>query len=659
MKRTLLSLALLSFGLSSATAKPTHPKWPPKDYALHYGSWDDAAVQRAHLFDLVVAHPGDDFDNLNRSLIQRIKAGRDGQPGTGDDVVVLAYVTVGEDDKPPAGPPVVPAPAGPMTYANKTLKPTKAGYPTRYLDQVAYTFEKNGERKYGENGKPVSAKGQDGVPDENGVWGSYYVNAGDKEWQQMVLAKMRKLQDDYGVDGFFLDTLDTASPWGNYSYTQPQMAGMLKLIRSSFPDRFILGNRGMFLLDTHKDAFLSSLDGMLYESMFAIWDWGANRGIISPWVRGDYDYLKSPVLPASRQPGGFHLFYVNYLNPTQPNFYPLMHSVEDLVGRAGISNYVSDPLLQQLQPPISEIFPAHGSGAAPELGNLSATELPQGRFQLACEISGMAGRKLGQDLFLDVRVAREQPTVPAEIALLEEAYVDYSALPAAEGDRWKGFVQGIGLEQGTEYHLYARVVGKARDVRTEFLRVSFTTARTGAPKQVQELAATSLESSVRLSWKDPSGASSYKIYRGSAPNNLQAVGTTKSRNYVVSGLSNNQPVYFSVAALNAAGQEGSLLRPILARAEDCTPPSSPSQLQFDSLGQKLDLRWNAAPDAHIYKVYCLAPNENYRIPLRIAAPQTNVSLGPLARGKYVVWVTAVDSAGNESRRNQRVEVHIK
>lgn len=658
MKRTLLALALLSFGITSAQAKPSHAKWPPKDYALHYGSWDDAAVQRSHKFDLIVAHPGDEDANLNLDLVKRIKAGRDGQPGTADDVIVLAYVTVGEDDKPPAGPPVTPAPVGPMTYANKALKPTKAGYPTRFLDQIAYSFDKNGERKYGENGKPLTGKGQDGVPDENGVWGSFYVNAGDKQWQQVVLGKMRKLQDDYAVDGFFLDTLDTASPWGNYSYTQPQMAGMLKLIRSTFPDRFILGNRGMFLLDTHRDAFMSSLDGMLYESMFAIWDWGAARGVISPWVRGDYDTLKSPVLPASRQPGGFHLFYVNYLSPKQANFYPLMHSVEDLVGRAGISNYVSDPLLQQLEEPISEIFPAEG-GTPPELGNLSVTELPQGRFQLACEITGMEGRKLGQDLFLDVRVAQEQPAQPAEIALLDEAAVDYAALPASQGDRWAGSVRGMGLEQGTEYHVFARVVGKARNVRTPFLRVSFTTARSGAPRQVEKLSPTTLESSVRLNWQDPAGSPSYKIYRGATPNDLQPVATTKARNYLVAGLTNNQPVYFSVAAVNGAGQEGSLAKPILARAEDCTPPSSPRQLQFDTQGQRIELRWDAVADAHIYKVYCLAPSEKYRIPLRIAAPQANVSLGPLAKGKYVVWVTAVDSAGNESKRNQRVDVSIK
>lgn len=72
-----------------------------------------------------------------------------------------------------------------------------------------------------------------------------------------------------------------------------------------------------------------------------------------------------------------------------------MHAVEDLVGRQGISNYVSDPLLQGLQSPISELFPEQGE-AAPRTGNLSLTELPLGRFRLSYEVTGVAGPATGQ-----------------------------------------------------------------------------------------------------------------------------------------------------------------------------------------------------------------------------------------------------------------------
>ena len=635
MKKTLLALALLAL---PAAAKPQHPKWPPKDYAICYGAWTPEMVQRAHQYDLVVVHPGDDFANLTPQLVSQLKNGKDGQAGTADDVMVLGYVTIGEDDQVPAGPPRPGA--GPTAYINKTWRQEKQNYPTRYLDQQAYVFEKNGERRYGENGKPLTTAGQDGVPDENGVWGSYYVDAGDAQWQSTVLAKMGRLQNELHVDGFFLDTLDTASPWGNYSFSQGHMAGLLKAIRKAYPDRFILANRGMFLLESDTQAYVSSMDGLLYESLYCIWDWGAKRGVVSPWAVGDVGYLKDPVLPAAAK-YGFHMFYINYLDPSQDDFYPLMHSIEDLVGHKGISNYVSDPLLQGLGAPISEVFPENG-GAPPELGNLSLQELPLGRFQLKYEVNGLDGRVLGKDLFLDVRVGKEK----RDVALQDTVRVDYSK---------PGQVEGVGLEKGTTYTVYARVVGKARSCRTPYLEVSFTTATSAGGAQVTELAATPLESSVKLVWKD-AGNHSYRIYQGPNPWQLTAVGTSQGRTYTATGLQNNQPMYFAVSALDGAA-EGNLCRPVLSRAEDCTPPSSPKEVVINARAGVFNVTWPAVAGAKTYKVYCLGKGEKYRIPVR--TEETSVELPRLGAGKYQLWVTSVDDAGNESRRNQLIEAEIK
>ncbi|MBN9420189.1 hypothetical protein ABS71_12980 [bacterium SCN 62-11] len=638
MKKTLLALALglLTQG-GGAWAKPQHPRWPPKDYAICYGEWTPEMVQRSHQYDLVVVHPGDDFANLNADLVGQIKRGKDGKAGTADDVIVLGYVTIGEDDHVPAGPPRPGA--GPTAYINKTWKQEKASYPTRYLDQVSYVFEKNGERKYGENGKPVIVAGQDGVPDENGVWGSYYVDPGDPQWQATVLGKMGRLQKEMGVDGFFLDTIDTASPWGNYSFTQSRMAGLMKAIRKAYPERLILANRGMFLLETDYQAYVDSMDGLLYESLYCIWDWGAKRGVVSPWAVGDVGYLKDPVLPASKK-AGFHMFYINYLDSKQDDFYPLMHSIEDLVGRKGISNYVSDPLLQGLGQPISELFPEEGA-APPELGNLSVSELPNGRFRLNYEVKGLDGRQLGKDLFLDVRVGKEK----RDIALQDPVKVDYS----------KSAVEGVGLEKGTAYTVYARVVGKSRNCRTPYLEVSFTTAAGPGPEQVTELAAVSLESSVKLNWKDE-GSHTYRIYKGVAPDQLAPVGTTQGRTYTVSGLQNNQPLYFAVSALEGSN-EGNLCRPVLSRAEDCTPPSSPREVIINARAGVFHVSWQAVAGAKTYKVYCVGKGEKYRIPVR--TEETQVELPRLGAGKFQLWVTAVDEAGNESRRNQLIDAEIK
>ncbi|MBT9589252.1 fibronectin type III domain-containing protein, partial [bacterium] len=127
----------------------------------------------------------------------------------------------------------------------------------------------------------------------------------------------------------------------------------------------------------------------------------------------------------------------------------------------------------------------------------------------------------------------------------------------------------------------------------------------------------------------------------------------------VTGLSNGQPLYFSVSAIDAEQREGALCKPVLSRAEDCTPPSSPTNLQFEAKGSQILLTWTTSPEAKSYKVYCLAKGEKYRIPLRVEAPQVECDLGHLAKGKYQVWVAAVDDSGNESRRNQLVDIELK
>lgn len=639
MKKWLLALALSGPLLAAP--------WPPRDYALCYGPWTPEMVQRAHRFELVVVHPGEGFENLTPGLVSQIQAGQDGQKGTADDVVVLSYVTIGEDDQPPAGPPPATPQPGPSYHDAKGWHRSNGGYPSRFLDEVAYVFEANGERRYGENGKPLTQAGHDGIPDENGVWGSYYVNPADPEWQAMILARMKRLQDEFGVDGFFLDTVDTSSPWGSYPYSQPEMAATLQKIRKAFPQRKIMANRGMFLLESHPKEYSSSIDGMLYESLYLIWDWGARKGVLSPWATGDYAYLKSPVLPAAQGKPGFHLFFVNYLKPDQSDYFVQMHAIEDLVGRKGVSNYVSEPELQQLPPSLSEVFPEQGA-APPTLSQVSVQENGPGRFQLRYELGDLEGRELGKDLFLDLRVGKEKKPLQ-EACLLEPVPVD-SAQP--------GLVEGFGLQPGATYYFYLRVVGKTRSCRTPYQELVLPTQATTLPTLVEDLKAVSLESAVQLRWRDDRRPA-YRIYQGTSPSQLQAVTTSQEPACRVSGLSNGQPVYFSVAGMDAQGREGPMCRPVLTRAEDCTPPGSPAEVVARATGNEVSLTWSAVPDAATYKVYCLRKGEKFRIPLRVAAPEVQASLGKLGRGKYECWVTAVDGAGNESRRNQRIDVEIR
>ncbi|HSS38039.1 MAG TPA: hypothetical protein VLT58_04660, partial [Polyangia bacterium] len=63
-------------------------------YLANYGSWSSEALALAQKVDLVIAHPGN--GNLTRGDVRRLQAGADPSDPS-DDVLVLCYVSVGED----------------------------------------------------------------------------------------------------------------------------------------------------------------------------------------------------------------------------------------------------------------------------------------------------------------------------------------------------------------------------------------------------------------------------------------------------------------------------------------------------------------------------------------------------------------------------------
>ena len=99
MKTRLVFLFLVLAGLASA-----QPVWPPDTFSCYYGEITPEAVKQLKDIDLLIVHPGKDLDNLDR---QKIEALRRSGPGK----TIVAYVSVGEDDEIPGGPPIKTSPA--------------------------------------------------------------------------------------------------------------------------------------------------------------------------------------------------------------------------------------------------------------------------------------------------------------------------------------------------------------------------------------------------------------------------------------------------------------------------------------------------------------------------------------------------------------------
>lgn len=80
---------------------------------------------------------------------------------------------------------------------------------------------------------------------KNTNWESYFMDARQAGWQDLVLADAQSIIDA-GYDGLFLDTVDTAEL---YPDTEAAMIGLIRRLRDAFPDHLLIQNRGLTLLD--------------------------------------------------------------------------------------------------------------------------------------------------------------------------------------------------------------------------------------------------------------------------------------------------------------------------------------------------------------------------------------------------------------------------
>jgi hypothetical protein len=139
-------------------------------------------------------------------------------------VVTIGYITVGEDDE--------------LNLGDGTGPDGKASW---YLD-----------------------RDKDSKPDQNGIWKSWFVNANDPKWRESRVAQAKVLRE-YGFDGIFLDTIDTAE---NYAETAPGMIKLIEELREAIPNGVIILNQGLGILP----SVARYADGLMLESFTATYD---------------------------------------------------------------------------------------------------------------------------------------------------------------------------------------------------------------------------------------------------------------------------------------------------------------------------------------------------------------------------------------------------
>lgn len=209
------------------------------------------------------------FETFQPNQVNEVKRGVDGVLGTADDVIVLAYISVGElatssvftgftgnmtiQNGKDVG--LLPAnyagPSGPLHGPNPWNYNASGGYINVEGGQTpdgTYNSGYNGyaslsiSADYSQTGSLLSWGNQglmpwyldqqgtwvsdsrylyggywkngDGVADKNNTYGGGYINGGDPTWKKLITFMTDKLEHDAGYDGVFLDTVDTPDPVG-------------------------------------------------------------------------------------------------------------------------------------------------------------------------------------------------------------------------------------------------------------------------------------------------------------------------------------------------------------------------------------------------------------------------------------------------------------
>lgn len=151
---------------------------------------------------------------------------------------------------------------------------------------------------------------KDGQPDMNPNWNSFFTDAGNPLWQDIIIEKVRTIIEDKGLDGIFLDTVDTVDL---YRESKLGMIDLIRRMREEFPYIKNVQNRGFSILEDTAEF----IDGLMFEGFSTTHSWedGTN-------IRADKSKLISTGMLAIkinelRKKNNFIVFALDYADLDQ------------------------------------------------------------------------------------------------------------------------------------------------------------------------------------------------------------------------------------------------------------------------------------------------------------------------------------------------------
>lgn len=255
--------------------------------------------------------------------------------------------------------------------------------------------------------------------------------------------------NDFGFDGFFLDTLDTASPYSvprAYPWTVQEMTETVKFIHDTYTNKIVFANRGVFYFNPtlvngtfnirpYDYSIRPYIHASLFESYLLDSSFSTN---ISPYFDDNKNNYAPKMIAEANRPDGFTIFCLDYQQNRGTALYD--RAIRETIVSNGWVEYLSpDGAIDKVGTYV-RLHPPAADTAAPvwDSTGTSTSNDPADRIGLR---SAVLGAHPGE-VVLHWDVARDQtPPVRYDVlratnATFTGAVSVYSNVPFTVGDGW-------------------------------------------------------------------------------------------------------------------------------------------------------------------------------------------------------------------------------
>ena len=270
--------------------------------------------------------------------------------------------------------------------------------------------------------------------------------------------------NNFGFDGFFLDTLDTAGPYagpGYYPWAAPEMQNTVAFIYNSYTNKIVFANRGLFFYDPllvntmfGVQPYAYTIRPYIHAALFESYMLGSSTcdTALTPYANDNkYDYARKIVAEAGR-PDGFTVFCLDYQISRPTKLYELAMNeavvsngwVEYLCPDAGLDTVgtyaLNHPRPADSAPPVWDSTATPGlngeSTSCPNSDTLSSDPTPARAGIQAITTGSTAGTVL---IHWDVALDQTPPVkynIYRSSSPQFSSYVAYSNVAFQVGDGW-------------------------------------------------------------------------------------------------------------------------------------------------------------------------------------------------------------------------------